>query len=98
MVMSTPPQTPSCSPSIHNITPLSTPIRNILLKEVQNEAEEIALTPVVVPMESSLVINHYLAAEWSMTSVASPRTTGTCTRRTRLLHRVDVQLSHQHPI
>jgi hypothetical protein len=32
-----------------------------LLKEVQNEAEEIALTPVVVPMESSLVINHHPA-------------------------------------
>jgi hypothetical protein len=32
-----------------------------LLKEVQNEAEEIALTPVVVPIESSLVINHHPA-------------------------------------
>jgi hypothetical protein len=82
MVTSTPPQTPSCSPSIQNSTPLSTPIRNILLKEVQNEAEEIALTPVVVPIESSLVINHHPAAEWSMISVASPRMTGTCTRRT----------------
>ena len=80
MVTSTPPQTPSCSPSIQNITPLSTPIRNILLKEVQNEAEVIALTPVVVPIESSLVINHHSAAEWSMISVASPRMT--CTRRT----------------
>jgi hypothetical protein len=82
MVILTPPQTPSCSPSIQNITPLSTPIRNILLKEVQNEVEEIALTQVVVPMESSLVINHHPAAEWSMISVASPRMTGTCTRRT----------------
>jgi hypothetical protein len=82
MVISTPPQTPSCSPSIQNITPLSTPIRNILLKEVQNEVEEIALTQVVVPMESSLVINHHPAAEWSMISVGSPRMTGTCTRRT----------------
>ena len=82
MVTSTLPQTPSCSPSFQNITPLSTPIRNILLKEVQNEVEEIALTQVVVPMESSLVINHHPAAEWSMISVASPRMTGTCTRRT----------------
>jgi hypothetical protein len=82
MVTSTPPQTPSCSPSIQNITPLYTPIRNILLKEVHNQVEEIALTPVVVPMESSLVISHHPAAEWSMISVASPRMTGTCTRRT----------------
>ena len=76
MVISTPPQTPSCSPSTQNITPLSTPIRNILLKEVQNEVEEIALTQVVVPMESSLVINHHPAAEWSMISVGSPRILG----------------------
>jgi hypothetical protein len=47
-----------------------------LLKEVQNEAEETALTPVVVPMELSLVINHHPPAEWSMISVASPRMRG----------------------
>jgi hypothetical protein len=82
MVISIPLQIPSWSPSIQKITPHSTPIRNILLKEVQNEVEEIALTQVVVPMESSLVINHHPAAEWSMISVGSPRITGTCTRRT----------------
>jgi len=82
MITSTPPQTPSCSPSIQNFTPLSTPIRNILFKEAQDEAEEIALTPVVVPMESSPVINHHPAAEWNMISVASPGKTGTCSRRT----------------
>jgi hypothetical protein len=82
MITSTPPQTPSCSPSIQNLTPLSTPIRNILIKEAQDEAEEIALTPVVVPMESSPVVKHHPAVEWSMISVASPGKTGTCSMRT----------------
>jgi hypothetical protein len=79
MITSTPSQTPSCSPSVQNLAPLSTPIRNILIKEAQ---DEITLTPVVVPMESSPVVKHHPAAEWSMISVASPVKTGTCSTRT----------------
>lgn len=59
MMTPTPPKTPSCSPSIQNLTPLSTPIRNILIKEAQDEAEDISLTPVVVSMEpSQTIIQH----------------------------------------